>query len=188
MPADYNSTARALALPISPSDSPSPTFESIQPPWSRSRSGSTHHRRSSSYSIPNPGVRDRTMAKLGRTYRRLTRRFIEMTPMQRVGAVCAGIAAMVFGLGFMMLTGQVFVWLKPVADQWENSVLAYFILWISVVIVSFPPLIGWSTMGTIAGYLFGVWKGYVIPKQAWNLSPRLLHYALTSSWPSGKGS
>ncbi|KAK2768586.1 Tlg2-vesicle protein [Arachnomyces sp. PD_36] len=163
MPADYNSTARALALPISPEDSPSPTFEAIQPPWSRSRANSAHHRRSSSlYSLQTPGVRDRTMAKLGRAYRRATRRFLEMTPWQRVGAVCAAIASMVFGLGFMMLTGQVFVWLKPVADEWENSKLAYFILWISVVIVSFPPLIGWSTMGTISGYLFGVWKGWAI--------------------------
>lgn len=87
-----------------------------------------------------------------------------MTPLQRVGAVLAAIASLAFGLGFMMLTGQVFVWLKPVAEEWENSKLAYFILWISVVFVSLPPLIGWSTMGTISGYLFGVWKGYVAPE------------------------
>lgn len=83
-----------------------------------------------------------------------------MTLWQKVGTVLAGIASLAFGLGFMMLTGQVFVWLKPVADEWENSKLAYFILWISVIVVSFPPLIGWSTIGTISGFLFGVWKGY----------------------------
>lgn len=64
-----------------------------------------------------------------------------------------------------MLTGQVFVWLKPVADEWQDSKLAYFLLWMSVIVVSFPPLIGWSTMGTISGYLFGVWKGYVIARK-----------------------
>jgi uncharacterized membrane protein YdjX (TVP38/TMEM64 family) len=78
---------------------------------------------------------------------------------QKVGAVAAVLLANALGIGFLVFTGKVFIWLGPVAEQWEKSARAYFVLWLCVFFVSFPPLVGWSTFGTISGYIFGVWKG-----------------------------
>lgn len=82
-----------------------------------------------------------------------------MNLWQRVGAVFAAIAAIALGLAFMIFTGRIFAWLAPVAEKWEKSKLAFFVLWLCVFFVSFPPLVGWSTFGTVSGYIFGVWKG-----------------------------
>ena len=107
-------------------------------------------------------MRDRAIDTAKKMYERLAMSWARMTAMQRIGAVVAGLASLLFGLGFMILTGKIFKWLEPVAEDWENSALAYFVLWLLTVVVSFPPLVGWSTIGTVCGFLFGVWKGYDI--------------------------
>ncbi|KAF9891994.1 Tlg2-vesicle protein [Aspergillus nanangensis] len=61
-----------------------------------------------------------------------------------------------------LLHRKVFIWLKPVAEEWEHNPLVYFVLWLCVFFVSFPPLVGWSTFGTVAGYIFGVWHGWLL--------------------------
>ena len=83
-----------------------------------------------------------------------------MTPLKKIGTIFAAIFVGVSGIAFMVLTGKLFIWLGPVAEKWETSWLAAFILWLCVFFVSFPPLVGWSTFGTVAGFIFGVWKGY----------------------------
>ena len=91
--------------------------------------------------------------------RRFERAWQKMNVWQKIGAVFASLGAIALGLGFMFFTGKVFIWLAPVAEEWEKSKLAYFILWLCVFFVSFPPLVGWSTFGTVSGYIFGIWKG-----------------------------
>lgn len=81
--------------------------------------------------------------------------------LQKIGTVFAGLGVIALGLGFMAVTGQIFAWLGPVAKDWENAPLAYFILWLCTFLMSFPPMVGWSTVGTVSGFIFGVWKGYV---------------------------
>lgn len=88
---------------------------------------------------------------------------MRLTPLQRLGAVLAWLFFMALSIAFAVFTGRLFHWLAPMADEWEKKPLAYFVIWICTFLVSFPPLIGWSTAGTLAGYLFGVWKGYVSP-------------------------
>lgn len=153
MPADYASTARALSVSTSSPDPLSPSNGAIRPPWSRSR-------RSSALSIEEAvSLRDRIINYASGISRRLEAAWQKMSVWQKVGAVVAVIAVVALGLGFMFLTGQVFIWLGPVAEKWEQSKLAYFILWLCVFFVSFPPLIGWSTLGTVSGFIFGIWKG-----------------------------
>lgn len=92
-------------------------------------------------------------------YRNLYTRWERMTFWQKVGFYAASFASGALGIGFMVLTGKLFIWLGPVADKWEHSPLVAFVLWLCVFFVSFPPLVGWSTFGTVAGFIFGVWKG-----------------------------
>ncbi|KAJ5172977.1 hypothetical protein N7492_005570 [Penicillium capsulatum] len=162
MPADYESTARALALPTSPPQPmpPSPgDGENERPPWSRSGRRDSVARWSSSQAST---LRDQIVDKGKIMYRNLYTRWEEMTFWQKVGFYAASLATGALGIGFMVLTGKLFIWLGPVADKWEHSPLVAFVLWLCVFFVSFPPLVGWSTFGTVAGFIFGVWKGWLI--------------------------
>ncbi|KAL2216003.1 hypothetical protein M432DRAFT_123707 [Thermoascus aurantiacus ATCC 26904] len=160
MPADYHSTARALAVPPSPDEPLSPPLGGIRPPWSRS-AGS--RRSSAVFSAREVAtLRDRIINQTEASWRRISKTFARMTLLQKVGAVSAAIAAIALGLAFMIFTGKIFHWLAPVAESWENSKLAYCILWICIFGVSFPPLVGWSTFGTVSGFIFGIWKGWLL--------------------------
>ncbi|KAM5431935.1 Tlg2-vesicle protein [Microsporum canis] len=108
------------------------------------------------------GFRDRAIDRIGRSYQRVSETFGKMTILQKIGSVFAGLGVIALGLGFMAVTGQIFAWLGPVAKDWENAPLAYFILWICTFLMSFPPMVGWSTVGTVSGFIFGVWKGWAI--------------------------
>ncbi|OJD19651.1 hypothetical protein AJ78_00383 [Emergomyces pasteurianus Ep9510] len=164
--ADFSPTTNVLSQPLlpNPDESLSPTFESIRPPWSQHRSSlSRSSRRSSSlFAVPPASLRDRTINNMKNSYQRVSRTFGRMSLLQKIGSVLATIAVITLGLGFMILTGQIFKWLEPVAEDWENSKLAYFVLVMCTFTVSFPPLVGWSTIGTVAGFIFGVWKGWLI--------------------------
>ncbi|KAJ5729850.1 uncharacterized protein N7483_004358 [Penicillium malachiteum] len=156
MPADYESTARALAVSTSPEPHTTSPDEEERPLWGRAgRRNSTRADQASSF-------RDRMIIKGKVWYWKALERWEGMTFWQKVGFFAASVLSVALGIGFLVLTGQVFIWLGPVAERWEKSPLVAFVLWLCVFFVSFPPLLGWSTFGTAAGFIFGVWKGWLI--------------------------
>ncbi|KAL4948070.1 hypothetical protein BDW69DRAFT_177135 [Aspergillus filifer] len=161
MPADYASTARALSVSTSSSRSPSPLSDGPRPLWSQ---GSTDSRNNAGFSArrPTPAPNQGIMARLNAMNERILAAWRKMTFWQKVGSVLAVIGMNVLGFGFLYITGRVFQWLGPVAEQWEQSALVFFLMWLCVFFVSFPPLVGWSTFGTVSGYVFGVWKGWLL--------------------------
>ncbi|PYI18356.1 Golgi apparatus membrane protein tvp38 [Aspergillus japonicus CBS 114.51] len=160
MPADYTSTARALSVSPTSPEAFSPSDEDIFPPWSQRASA---QRNSPGTAGRKPTTfREQAIDRATQMSRRIRTAWRKMTFWQRVGAVGAFILANMLGLAFLFFTGKVFIWIRPVAAQWEKSRLAFFILWLCVFFVSFPPLVGWSTFGTVSGYLFGVWKGWLL--------------------------
>ncbi|EEH20790.2 hypothetical protein PABG_03021 [Paracoccidioides brasiliensis Pb03] len=166
MSADHSPTENVLSTPpITDIDgSLSPTLESFRPPWTQPHSSLSRssRRRSSIFSVPPASLRDSSINNIKQFYQRVSRRFGKMTLVQKIGTVLATIGVISLGVGFVILTGKIFKWLEPVAEDWESSKLAYFAVWICTFIVSFPPLVGWSTVGTVAGFIFGVWKGWFI--------------------------
>ncbi|KAL5359515.1 hypothetical protein BJX96DRAFT_174418 [Aspergillus floccosus] len=160
MPADYTSTARALSLSTSPPLSSPTSEDGSYLPWRHLAPGP---RDSSNRSIRGSNsVRHQVMNRMNNASQRIIMAWRRMNFWQRVGAVLAAILANLLGIGFLVFTGKVFIWLKPVAEQWEHNPLVFFVLWLCVFFVSFPPLVGWSTFGTVAGYIFGVWKGWLL--------------------------
>ncbi|KAH1495892.1 hypothetical protein LV164_000309 [Aspergillus fumigatus] len=160
MPADYTSTARALSLPMSPAESLSPAEEDTRPLWSHLASS---RRNTDSPSVrESTGLRDQVVNQATKMLRRTKKTWRRLTFWQRIGAIGAALLAILLGLSFMIFTGQVFFWLGPVAEKWEQSWLAFFVLWLCVFFVSFPPLVGWSTFGTISGFIYGIWKGWIL--------------------------
>lgn len=156
MPADYESTARALALSNSPPEPflESPASDGQSPVWGRS--GRRDSARSASQATT---MRDRLVNRGKDIYRQALARWERMTLWQKIGFYVASILTGAVGIAFLVLSAKVFIWIGPVAEKWERSPLVALILWLCVFFVSFPPLVGWSTFGTVAGFLFGVWKG-----------------------------
>ena len=148
MPADYQSTAQALALPTH-ADDLSPD-DDAQPPWSR-RARRSRERATT--------FRDQLIDRGTELSNRIYDLWMRMSLLQKVGTVTAAVVLLTVAIVIMVFTGKLFLWLGPVAEQWENSPLAGFILWLCVFFVSFPPLVGWSTFGTVLGFVFGTWKG-----------------------------
>ena len=60
-------------------------------------------------------MRDRTINAARSAFRRMAARYAKMTLKQKIVYFLSSLALGVLGIMFMALTGQVFVWLAPVA-------------------------------------------------------------------------
>ena len=151
MPADYNATARSLALPVSP---PRPSKGSSQLPrtsWSRQRSSQSLPRNQSS-----PGtLRDRVIDNIERINRQSLRLLKKLSPLQRIAAAVAVVTALTLTILFFIFSEQIFKSLEPIAEEWKNLRGGWLILVAMTVFTAFPPMIGFSTCVTIAGFVYG---------------------------------
>lgn len=70
------------------------------------------------------------------------------------------------GILFLVYNEKIFGALAPFAKRWRDIPFGWSILWAATFVVSFPPLIGYSSCVTLAGFVFGVWKGWAIVASA----------------------
>jgi len=161
MPADYSSTARALSLPISPGASPSttPSFKSIR---SGPRAGATSGPSSPSYSDHAASTRDSVINIVTKLQQRVYKTVEKMTLLQRILSAAALFLLAVLGILFLVFNEKIFGWLEPFAERWKKSTGGWMILWALTFLTAFPPMIGYSTCGTTAGFVYGVWEGWLI--------------------------
>ncbi|KAL8898044.1 MAG: hypothetical protein Q9192_002276 [Flavoplaca navasiana] len=157
MPADYSSTARALALPTSPPDSPTLTHQ--QPRWSRRRGSDSLSRSQSSFGQSNSGIGARAYRQADRLGREMLRRF---TPFQLALLTVAGIVVFVLSILFLVFHQKFFAWLEPTAVKWKELRGGWCILWAMTFMTAFPPLVGYSTCFTLAGFVYGLPEGWFI--------------------------
>ena len=155
MTANYDSTARSLSYPLSPPHSPGPASTFPRPFLARSRS-----RRVSFSQPPLPQRLLQTAEHLGR---QSLRAFRNLTLFQQALLVAAFIFSAAFGILFLLYNEQIFAWLVPVAEKWRNLPGGWVILWVMTIATAFPPVIGYSTCVTIAGFLYGFPAGSACP-------------------------
>ena len=68
----------------------------------------------------------------------------------------------VLGILFLVYNETIFKKvLLPVAQKWRDITGGWLILWALIFAVSFPPLLGYSSLLTIAGFVYGFPNGYV---------------------------
>lgn len=67
---------------------------------------------------------------------------------------------------FMIYNERIFGYLAPAAKKWHSVRGGWTILWLLTFISSFPPLIGYSTTITIAGFVYGFPNGWFIVASA----------------------
>jgi uncharacterized membrane protein YdjX (TVP38/TMEM64 family) len=160
MATDYGSTARALSLPISPNRSPSPTF--LKPPWNFRRSQSNGGRGSMFSNRQSYSFRDNMINNAEKIQRRLAKIYQKMSPLQRALFIAAHIIALVLVTLFFIYNEKIFVFLKPYAVSWKQTTGGWTILWGFAFLTAFPPIIGYSTCVTLAGFVYGVGEGWLI--------------------------
>ncbi|KAI4254102.1 MAG: hypothetical protein LQ352_003294 [Teloschistes flavicans] len=115
MPADYNSTAQALALPVSPPDSP--TLNHQYPRWNRRRGSNSLSLNQSHLAQPDSSLTGRIFRKVERFGRDVQKRF---TPLQLALASVAGFVAIILTILFFIFNDKFFAWLEPRAVKWKN--------------------------------------------------------------------
>lgn len=91
--------------------------------------------------------------------------FMGLTPLQRVGLVIANILLLTSVILFAIFNERIFHAITPIAESWRRLPGGWLILWFVVVIVSFPPIIGYSSCVLIAGFVWGM-KGWFIVASA----------------------
>ena len=153
MPSDYSSTARALALPISPPRSPNTSHQSSQAPWTRRRSSQSLTRNAAQRR--GTSFVDKTINYTEKSWRHLHKTVERMTPVQMAASVVVGIATIVLAILFLVFSERIFAWLEPVAEKWKNLKGGWLILWFMCFATAFPPVIGYSTCLTLAGFIYG---------------------------------
>jgi hypothetical protein len=142
MPAsDYD--ARQLALPLEDEE----TGET--PIWSHSQQSTW---------------KQRAMENYDKLSRMVLDRYNKLSPLQKVLFFAGNLVLAVGGILFLVYNERIFGALLPVAKKWRDVTAGWLILWTLIFVVSFPPLIGYSSLLTIAGFVYGFPNGYVFPQ------------------------
>lgn len=88
--------------------------------------------------------------------------FKRMTVLQRVLAGLALLVINVMIILFLVFNERIFGLLEPYAEKWKHTTGGWIILWGLTFLTAFPPMIGYSSCGTIAGFVYGVGEGWLI--------------------------
>lgn len=94
--------------------------------------------------------------------RRVISIYQQLSPAQKVLGAIALVGAVILGILFLIFNESIFGWLEPWAQRWKHTSGGWTILWIITFITAFPPVIGYSTCGTTAGFVYGIWEGWLI--------------------------
>lgn len=169
MPADYESTAQGLSVPPNRSDSPS-----SRPSWANnsgiSSSGAASRlgrlpRRSSSYRDARRSPQQhllRLLAAAQETSSRASDAFWAMPMQYRILAILACIVGWGILILFIIFSGRLFEWFTSVAATWRDIPGGWILMMLVVSLTAFPPMIGYSTATTIAGFVYGFPLGWPI--------------------------
>ena len=155
MPGDYNSAARALALSTSPPNSPTVNYKPPRTSWLRSSSNMSIGRSQSLYGRSRLSLRDRCIDAVDKLRRRATKTAEEMSLLQKLVVGLLIVIAFVLTILFFVYNERIFAWLEPFAEKWKNLRGGWLILWALTFVTAFPPVIGYSTCVTLAGFVYG---------------------------------
>ncbi|CAJ2501815.1 Uu.00g046680.m01.CDS01 [Anthostomella pinea] len=93
---------------------------------------------------------------------KLLKLFYSLTPVQRVLAIVAGVAALALGIVFLVFSHKIFSALAPVAKGWRALPGGWILVFLITSLAAFPPMIGYSSCITIAGIVYGFPGGWPI--------------------------
>ncbi|MCJ1242967.1 Tlg2-vesicle protein [Trapelia coarctata] len=184
MPTDYDSTARALALDVSPPLSPTVSRPPLQTSWHRSTSSNSAGRRHSAYGYGSQSFRDKAIDAANQLRRRAKSIVDRMSLLQRVAAALVVLVSLVLTILFFVYNEKIFALLEPIAVDWKNLRAGWLICWTLTFVTAFPPVIGYSTSVTLAGFVYGFPVGWFIVASA-NIAGSLCAFLASRTLLSG---
>ena len=165
MPADYQSTAQGLAV------SPSRPSPSSPPPWARhgdaaGRLSHTSLRRGSAASLRQSSFVGRTYASARLLAEQVIKAYLRLSLLQRILVAIGALVGWAILILSIMYSHAVFSWLAPISKSWRARPGGWLAIFFLVFMTSFPPMIGYSTACTIAGFIYGFPLGWPIVASA----------------------
>jgi len=99
-------------------------------------------------------------------HRKIWKTYNKMSVLQRILVFIFLSIMSVFGILFLVYNERIFGWLGPAAAKWRDVPGGWVILFALNFITAFPPLIGYSSTVTIAGFVYGFPNGWFIVASA----------------------
>lgn len=121
---------------------------------------------SSSQSQPGKPFFASLLATLTTLNQQSLRLYLSLSTTQRILVLCASGAVFTLAVLFLVYSHRIFAALGPVAATWRATRLGWLPIWLATVATAFPPLIGYSTCVTVAGFVYGFPAGWPIAASA----------------------
>ncbi|KAK7745278.1 Tlg2-vesicle protein [Cytospora paraplurivora] len=131
-------------------------------PYSRNNSGSRSSRADASVRGQLSALAAQSVATATRLYQQSRDMYDGLSPARKVLVVAAGSLLLALALVMLVFSHRIFTLLGPVAVSWRALRLGWLIIWAATFLVAFPPLIGYSTACTVAGFVYGFPLGWPI--------------------------
>lgn len=119
------------------------------------------HRRRNSLTALNASFKDKLAQNIIQLRRKVVETWKSATLTQRIIFVVGFTTFQILGLLFLIYSHKIFDALGPIAHKWRALPGGWLILFFATFFTAFPPIIGYSTCLTIAGFVFGM-KGWFI--------------------------
>ncbi|KAK3898869.1 hypothetical protein C8A05DRAFT_18611 [Staphylotrichum tortipilum] len=94
------------------------------------------------------------------------RLYLSLTPTQRVLVLLASGVVFTLGILFLVYSHRIFAALGPVAASIRSHPAGWLPIFLAIVATGFPPIIGYSTCVTVAGFVYGFPLGWPIAAAA----------------------
>lgn len=134
--------------------------------FSRPQSASPRRSRRQSYQQPTKPTIHSRVKDLYNTLSVLQDRakdtFTSLSPLKKILVIILAIVLFIAGLLILIFNERIFKIIAPWAEKWRDVRAGWLVLWLAIFGVSFPPLIGYGMCVTLAGFVYGIWKGYVL--------------------------
>lgn len=170
--AAYRDSLDAAANEQEDADNPPLPWVRSQRPSRASRRLSTPYSHHSSNSSA-PGLRAQLSAvgqssiKITKNlYRQSTDFYGGLTPTQQFLVLAALVLVLALAITLLIFSHRIFTLLSPVAKSWRALPAGWLIVWALIFITGFPPIIGYSTACTIAGFVYRFPLGWPIAATA----------------------
>ncbi|KAI3401620.1 hypothetical protein diail_10221 [Diaporthe ilicicola] len=95
-------------------------------------------------------------------YRQSVTMYMGMSPVQKTLFIAGGFLLGALTITLLIFSQKIFTMLGPVAVSWRAMPAGWLIIWALTFLVAFPPLVGYSTACTVAGFVYGFPLGWPI--------------------------
>ncbi|KAF7549340.1 hypothetical protein G7046_g8374 [Stylonectria norvegica] len=120
----------------------------------------THQRKHQA--LDSPSFPRRILASLTLLGEQTVKVYMRLSLVQRILAAIGILCMAVMGLLALLYSHAFFKWLDPAAEKWRALPGGWLIVFALMIVTSFPPIIGYSTVATISGFVYGFPLGWPI--------------------------